>query len=80
MKWALEYSFNQNTFYAAPLNVVLNYNKECLVARTQHDFMMIEIFDSREKLDEYVELVHGIVEDSILYIDIYNNIQVKGKS
>lgn len=75
--WALEYSFNESTFFAAPLEEILSMNRRCFLEGWQHDFMILNLFETKEELEKYAEHIRGIVKRKILYTDIYARIRIK---
>lgn len=75
--WGLEYSISQNFFCSLPMREILIRNRESLNAGEQHDFILIDIFNTKDELEKYVNIWIEKVKSNIIYNDVYGTVRIK---
>lgn len=75
--WGLEYSISQNFFCSFPLFEILRRNRESIEAGEQHDFILIDIFRTKDELEKYVHIWIEKIKSNIIYNDVYGTVRIK---
>lgn len=76
--WALEYSFNNNSYAGLPLIEILKSNMENFKLGNQHDYSIIAIFRTKDELEEYFDQ-GKIFSGRSLYEDMNGHLRTSPK-